>query len=77
MEGAGPVFFEVLDSLGTVLETQNENFAPFDLANWNTANADPAAGPVYPNGVYTIRVTATSDAGYQTIVEISVMVSNP
>ena len=38
---------------------------------------DPAAGPVFPNGVYTLRVTATSDAGYVTILEISVTVNNP
>lgn len=75
MEGAGSVFFEVINSLGTVLATQNENTATFDMT-WNTANTNPAAGPVFPNGVYTIRVTATSDAGYKTIVEISVTVKN-
>jgi len=75
MEGPGSVFFEVISSLGTVLATQNENTATFDMT-WNTANTDPAAGPVFPNGVYTIRVTATSDAGYQTIVEISITVNN-
>jgi len=76
MEGAGSVFFEVINSLGTVLATQNENTATFDMT-WNTANTNPAAGPVFPNGVYTVRVTATSDAGYKTIVEISVTVRNP
>jgi hypothetical protein len=70
MEGAGSVFFEVIDSQGTVLDTQNENLATFDMT-WDTAL------PLYPNGVYTIRVTATSDAGYQTIVKISVTVNNP
>jgi hypothetical protein len=75
MEGPGSVFFEVISSLGTVLATQNENTATFDMT-WNTANTDPAVGPVFPNGVYTIRVTATSDAGYKTIVEISVTVKN-
>jgi len=70
MEGPGSVFFEVIDSQGTVLDTQNENLATFDMT-WNTAL------PLYPNGVYTIRVTATSDAGYETVVEISVTVNNP
>lgn len=74
--GAGFVFFEIIDSSGTVLDTQMENEATFDMT-WNTANTDPAAGPVFPNGVYTIRVTAESDAGYQTIQEISVTVNNP
>jgi len=76
MEGAGSVFFEVINSLGTVLATQNENTATFDMT-WNTANTNPAAGPVFPNGLYTVRVSATSDAGYKTIVEISVTVRNP
>jgi hypothetical protein len=76
MLGAGFVFFEVLDSLGTVLATQTENLVTFDMT-WNTANTDPAAGTVFPNGVYAIRVTATSDAGYVTILEISVTVNNP
>jgi hypothetical protein len=70
MEDAGLVFFEVIDSSGTVLGTQPENLATFDMT-WDTAS------PLYPNGVYTIRVTATSDAGYETIVEISVTVNNP
>jgi len=70
MLDAGSVFFEVIDSLGTVLDTQNENVATFNMT-WNTAL------PLYPNGVYTIRVTAESDAGEQTIDEISVTVNNP
>lgn len=76
MLGDGSVFFEIIDSTGGVLATQNENTATFDMT-WNTANTDPAAGPVFPNGVYTIRVTATSDAGYVTILDISVTVNNP
>jgi len=76
MEGAGGVDFDIIDSSGTVLDSHHENIAAFDMT-WNTANTDPAAGPIYPNAVYTIRVTAESDAGYQTIVEISVTVSNP
>jgi hypothetical protein len=76
MEGDGSVFFEVIDSSGAVLDTQNENLATFDMT-WNTAEVDPATGPVFPNGVYTIRVTATSDAGYETIKEITVTVVNP
>ena len=69
MLGAGYVFFEVLDSAGTVLDDQMENQATFDMT-WNTASG------LYPNGVYTIRVTAESDAGEQAIKEISVTVSN-
>jgi hypothetical protein len=69
MEGAGFVFFEIIDSSGAVLGTQNENSATFDMT-WNTAQ------PLYPNGVYTIRVTAKSDAGYQNTKEISVTVNN-
>jgi len=48
---------------------------PVDMP-WHTGNTDPGS-PTYPNGVYTVRVTAESDAGYQTIVEISVTVNNP
>jgi hypothetical protein len=70
MLGAGFVFFEVIDSAGTVLDTQMENVATFDMT-WNTAL------PLYPNGVYSIRVTAESDAGYEMVAEISVTVSNP
>ena len=70
MLGAGYVFFEIIDTSGTVLDTQNENVAAFDMT-WDTAL------PLYPNGIYTIRVTAESDAGYQTIKEISVTVNNP
>lgn len=70
MLGDGYVFFEVLDSSGTVLDTQMENTATFDMT-WDTAL------PLYPNGVYTIRVTAESDVGEQTIEEISVTVNNP
>jgi len=69
MLGAGYVFFEVIDSAGTVLDTQMENQAAFDMT-WDTTL------PLYPNGVYTIRVTAESDAGEQTIDEISVTVNN-
>lgn len=75
MEGPGSVFFEIIDSQGTVLDTQTENTHTFDMS-WNTANTDPAAGPVFPNGVYTIRVTATSDTGLVAILEISVTVGN-
>ena len=70
MLGDGYVFYEVLDSSGTVLDTQMENNATFDMT-WDTAL------PLYPNGVYTIRVTAESDVGEQTIEEISVTVNNP
>lgn len=68
MEGAGIVRFQVFDSTGAVVGTQDENTAPFDMT-WNTAAVD--------NGVYTIRVTAESDAGYIVIKEISVTVNNP
>ena len=70
MLDAGYVFFEILDSSGTVLDTQMENQATFDMT-WDTTL------PLYPNGVYTIRVTAESDAGEQTIDEVSVTVNNP
>jgi hypothetical protein len=70
MLGDGYVFFEIIDSSGTVLDTQMENAATFDMT-WNTAL------PLYPNGFYTIRVTAESDTGQQTIEEISVTVNNP
>lgn len=70
MLGDGYVFFEVIDGSGTVLGTQMENAATFDMT-WDTTL------PLYPNGVYTIRVTAESDAGEQTIEEISVTVNNP
>jgi hypothetical protein len=70
MEDAGGVDFEIIDSSGTVLGSHHENIAPFDMT-WNTAL------PLYPNGVYTIRVIALSDAGYETVVEISVTVNNP
>lgn len=70
MLGAGYVFFEILDSSGVVLDTQMENTPTFDMT-WDTTL------PLYPNGVYTIRVTAESDADEQTIEEISVTVNNP
>ncbi len=77
MEGDGIVRFQVLDSTGAVVGTQNENLQPFDMT-WNTAEIDPGTSlPVYPNGSYTIRVTAESDAGYALIKEISVTVNNP
>ena len=71
MEGAGGVDFEIIDGSGTVLGTHHENTAAFDWESWDTTL------PIYPNGDYTIRVTAESDAGYQTIKEISVTVNNP
>ncbi|MGD8501648.1 MAG: Ig-like domain-containing protein [Phycisphaerales bacterium] len=70
MEGAGGVDFEIIDGSGVVLGSHHENLATFDMT-WDTTL------PVYPNGTYTIRVTAESDAGYETVVEISVTVSNP
>jgi hypothetical protein len=70
MLGAGYVFFEIIDSSGTVLDTQMENVVTFDMT-WNMTL------PLYPNGVYIIRVTAESDVGEQTIEEISVTVNNP
>ena len=76
MEGAGIVRFQVFDSTGAVVGTQDENTAPFDMT-WNTAAVDAGTLPVFPNGVYTIRVTAESDAGYIVIKEISVTVNNP
>jgi len=77
MQGAGIVRFQIFDSTNAVVGTQNENLAPFDMT-WNTAAVDAGTSlPVYPNGVYRIRVTAESDAGYVVIKEISVTVNNP
>ena len=70
MKGAGGVDFEIFDNLGTFIDSQHEDTAPF-IMTWNTNL------PEYPDGVYTIRVTGLSDAGYKTIVEISVTVDNP
>jgi hypothetical protein len=70
MLGDGYVFFEIIDGSGSVLDTQMENQATFDMT-WDTTL------PLYPDGVYTIRVTAESDAGEHTIDEISVTVNNP
>ncbi|UCG49878.1 MAG: hypothetical protein JSU94_08855 [Phycisphaerales bacterium] len=76
MEGAGIVRFEIFDSTNAVVGTQNENLATFDMT-WDTAAVDAGTSlPVYPNGVYRIRVTAESDAGYVVIKEISVTVNN-
>ncbi|GEM_PF-6262501 len=77
MEGDGGIDFDIIDSSGTIVATKHENSITFDWENWDTAEVDPVTLlPVYPNGVYTIRVTALSDAGYQVIDEISVTISN-
>ena len=70
MEDEGGVDFEIINSSGTVLGSHHENTAGFNMT-WDTA------GPLYPNGTYTIRVIALSDTGYETVVEISVTVDNP
>jgi hypothetical protein len=49
---AGSVFLELLDAGGTVLDTQTENNAPFDL-NYN--------GPAIGDGNYTLRATFYAD----------------
>jgi hypothetical protein len=69
MEGPGGVDFDIIDSSGMVLGSHHENIATFDMT-WDTTL------PLYPNGTYTIRVTAESDASYETVVEISVTVNN-
>jgi len=77
MEGDGFIDFDVFDALGTEVVGWQENGLPFDRT-WTTAELDTVTSlPVYPNGVYTIRFTAMSDAGYQIIDEISVTVNNP
>ena len=76
MDGDGGLDFDIFDVSRTRVQGWHENDAPYDRT-WTTAEIDPVTSlPVYPNGVYTIRVTAVSDAGYQIIDEISVTVSN-
>ncbi|UCG49385.1 MAG: hypothetical protein JSU94_06300 [Phycisphaerales bacterium] len=76
MQGAGVIDFNVFDASGSEVVGWQENTAPFERT-WTTAELDPVTSlPIYPNGVYTIRVTAVSDAGYQAIEEISVTVNN-
>jgi hypothetical protein len=70
MEDEGGVDFEIIDSSGIILGSHHENIAGFDMT-WNTV------GPLYPNGTYTIRVIALSDAGEQATQEITVTVNNP
>ncbi len=76
MEGAGGIDFDILDSSGTSLADRQDGTASFDMT-WNTAEVDVVTSlPIFPNGVYTIRVTAESDAGHKVVDEISVTVSN-
>jgi hypothetical protein len=76
MEGTGGIDFDILDSSGTGLAAGHDGTASFDMT-WNTAQVDVATSlPIFPNGVYTITVTAESDAGHEVIDEISVTVSN-
>jgi len=76
MEGAGSIDFDILDSSGTSLAVRQDGTASFDMT-WNTAEVDVGTSlPIFPNGVYTIRVTAESDAGHKVVDEISVTVSN-
>jgi hypothetical protein len=52
--------------------------APWQWENWDTTAVDPDTSlPMYPNGAYTIRVTAVSDKGHTAIAERSVTISNP
>ncbi len=53
---------EVSDDLSTFFET-----AEVDV---------DTSLPIFPNGIYTIRITAESDAGHKVVDEISVTVSN-
>lgn len=76
MEGAGGIDFDILDSSGTSLDEHHDGGDPYDMT-WDTAEVDVDTSlPIFPNGVYTIRVTALSDTGYEVIAEISVTVSN-
>ncbi len=76
MEGAGGIDFDILDSSGTSRAGRQDGTASFDMT-WNTAEVDVDTSlPIFPNGVYTIRVTAESDAGHKVVDEISVTVSN-
>jgi len=76
MEGAGGIDFDILGSSGTRLANRQDGTASFDMT-WNTAEVDVGTSlPIFPNGVYTIRVTAESDAGHKVVDEISVTVSN-
>lgn len=76
MEGAGGIDFDILDSSGTSLANRQDGTASFDMT-WNTAEVDAGTSlPIFHNGVYTIRVTAESDAGHKVVDEISVTVSN-
>jgi len=76
MEGAGGIDFDILDSSGTILADRQDGTASFDMT-WNTAEVGVETSmPTFPNGVYTIRVTAESDAGHKVVDEISVTVSN-
>jgi len=76
MEGAGGIDFEILNSSGTSLANRQDGNASFDMT-WNTAEVGVDTSlPIFPNGVYTIRVTAESDTGHKVVDEISVTVSN-
>lgn len=78
MEGDGYVLFEILNSSGVVIDDKEENNAPWQWENWDTTAVDPDTSlPMYPNGAYTIRVTAVSDKGHTAIAERSVTISNP
>ena len=78
-DGVGPagVFFEIFDSSAALVASHKENGRPFNMT-WNTAEIDPITlQRLYPDGSYTIRATATSVAGYVTVADVTVTVSNP
>ena len=71
-DGDGPagVDYDIFDSSGTCIGGHHENIETFDM-HWNTLSG------AYFNGLYTIRVTVRSIAGYAVTKEISVTVNNP
>ena len=76
MEGAGGINFDIFDASGTRVQGWHDGSARFEKT-WTTEEVDPATSlQVYPNGAYTIRVTALPDAGCQVIDEISATVNN-
>jgi hypothetical protein len=75
--GPAGVFFEIFDNSAALVASHQEQGAAFNMT-WNTAELDPITSErLYPEGSYTIRATATSVAGYVTVAEVTVTVSNP
>jgi len=76
MEGAGGARFEIFDISGVLVASENDENVQFNMM-WNTMAVDTDSQPIFPNGMYTFKATAVSDAGYEVIEEISVTVNNP